>query len=312
MLNIKEIINEEIEALDGLAWLQDSTAHIRHRSFPFTKALGAIMNDSRRVTTFHVSNVDSIGYIKEFVGKDVAISTFKFMQEYRLKSMDGIQTDGGIIYQMTGDLIIDSTSDIMSRPDDQGRRWIDIEDYVPRKVREIFRPIKQEWIQHLKTIPRFSDLEAKNGTYGLSITEDEKNEFINLYISESDKFLQQYKTELADAFIDVQSSDNWNEMLITNIEVVDVLWTIIRTGWYSDYVRLSEYEYKLNDDEQKELDGYNEYVNKMRTDLESFITGTAYFTTTTDEAIKFIEDRGGFTDSNKYMTNVINNNNHSE
>ena len=40
----------------------------------------------------------------------------------------GIQSGGGIIYQIEGTLLVASTRDMQSMPDNTGRRWIAIQD----------------------------------------------------------------------------------------------------------------------------------------------------------------------------------------
>jgi len=92
-----------------------------------TKFMQSILG-KERVSVFHVGSaefvrdIESVGRI---VGKKSSLSTFTAVDKgEKLAKGQGIQTKGGIVYQLEGSLLVASTRDIQSHPDKTGRRWI--------------------------------------------------------------------------------------------------------------------------------------------------------------------------------------------
>ena len=79
-----------------------------------------------RVSVFHIggelkSDIQQVGRI---IGKKSSLSTFTAVDKgEKLAKGQGIQTKGGVIYQIEGTLLVD-TKDIQSTPDKTGRRWV--------------------------------------------------------------------------------------------------------------------------------------------------------------------------------------------
>jgi hypothetical protein len=92
-----------------------------------TKFMQSILG-KERVSVFHIGaaelpkDVEQVGRI---VGKKSSLSTFSAVDKgEKLAKGQGIQTKGGIIYQLEGSLLVASTRDIQSTPDKTGRRWV--------------------------------------------------------------------------------------------------------------------------------------------------------------------------------------------
>ena len=92
-----------------------------------TKFMQSIIGNTR-VSVFHIgaaelkSDIQQVGRI---VGKKSSLSTFTAVDKgEKLAKGQGIQTKGGIVYQLEGSLLVASTRDIQSHPDKTGRRWI--------------------------------------------------------------------------------------------------------------------------------------------------------------------------------------------
>ena len=96
-----------------------------------TKFMQSVLG-KERVSVFHVGNAESerdITQVQRIVGKKGTLSTFtKVDKGEKLAKGQGIQSKGGIIYQIEGTLLVASTRDMQSMPDNTGRRWIGVED----------------------------------------------------------------------------------------------------------------------------------------------------------------------------------------
>ena len=81
-----------------------------------------IFPKSVRSTVFHVTDIDGISKLKKIQGKKRSISAFYNMATEMIDY--GIQTDGGYVVELEGDVLIAAQDDLASAPDKSGRRWI--------------------------------------------------------------------------------------------------------------------------------------------------------------------------------------------
>ena len=77
--------------------------------------------DDIRTTVFHLTDGDGLDKLVKLQGKKKSISAFTSMDRYYYSR--GVQTAGGIIAEIDGNVLIAAPTDIMSRPDNTGRRW---------------------------------------------------------------------------------------------------------------------------------------------------------------------------------------------
>ena len=81
-----------------------------------------------RVSVFHVGNAElssDVENVGRIVGKKSALSTFSSVDKgEKLAKGQGIQTKGGIIYELEGSLLVASIRDMQTHPDKTGRRWV--------------------------------------------------------------------------------------------------------------------------------------------------------------------------------------------
>ena len=86
------------------------------------------MIGNTRVSVFHVGSAElksDIQQVGRIVGKKSSLSTFTSVDKgEKLAKGQGIQSKGGVIYQLEGTLLVASTRDIQSTPDKTGRRWV--------------------------------------------------------------------------------------------------------------------------------------------------------------------------------------------
>jgi hypothetical protein len=266
----------EQQQLNELKWLGDIKSHIDRLDIPLTPSFVNYIWGRQRVTTFHIGDVNGIDSMGQLVGTRKSISTFRFMEKDMLKSIKGIQTEGGIIYQIEGDLQFDAPNDIMSTPDESGRRWITIHT-LPIEFVEKFN---KEYVGH-------------NSFNYINSSKD----LINYY-RWVDGFIKKHAKEIREHFTDIKKNrgdreSTWNETVVNNIRIKDILWK----------EEITEFLDTWETNEQK-----IKVIQEIGTKLSSIADGDVYLSDSKGlfgfrniNPIKWVEQRGGLTNFKKYV-----------
>ena len=270
----------EQQQLNELKWLANVQSHIVRMDVPLTPSLVNYIWGSQRVTTFHVGDVNGINEIGAMVGTRKSLSTFRFMDKELVKNMKGVQTEGGIIYQIVGDLQFDSPTDVMSAPDETGRRWVNIRSFH----NDFQNKVELEYVKYEK----FGDMDE--------LSKSPKN--LIEYYRLMDQLVRENAKEIREYFTDIKKNRGgreslWNETVVNNIEVKDILWkediVAFLDNWETKEQRLS-------------------VLDKIGIKLSSISTGTVYladrggtFGFRDINPVKWIEQRGGLTNFKKYV-----------
>ena len=270
----------EQQQLNELKWLANVQSHIVKMDVPLTPSLVNYIWGSQRVTTFHVGDVNGIDEIGTMVGTRKSLSTFRFMDKELVKNMKGVQTEGGIIYQIVGDLQFDSPTDVMSAPDETGRRWVNIRSFpydFQNKVEHEYE--KYEKFRHM------------NEPSGPSKDLIEYYRLMDQLVRENAKEIREYFTDIKKNRGGRESL--WNETVVNNIEVKDILWK-------EDIVAFLD-NWETKEQRLRVLD-------KIGIKLSSISTGTVYladrggtFGFRDINPVKWVEQRGGLTNFKKYV-----------
>jgi hypothetical protein len=267
----------EQQQLNELKWLSNVQSHIDKLDIPLIPSFVNYIWGKKRVTTFHIGDVNGIDSMKDLIGTRKSLSTFRFMEKNMLKDMQGIQTEGGIIYQIEGDLQFDAPSDAMSTPDESGRRWITIH-ILPRHIIEKYN---KEFLEH----NRFNDI-------------NEPKDLINYY-RWADRFIKEHAKEIREHFTDIKKNRGdresmWNETVVNNIRVIDILW--------------KESIIEFIDKWETKEPSIIKVLEEVGMKLNSISSGTVYLADNNGafgfrniNPIKWIEQRGGLTDFKKYV-----------
>ena len=131
-----------------------------------------------RSTVFHATDLKGLQNLKKIEGKKKTISAFWAMMSRYMES--GVATEGGLVVEMEGDVLISSRSDIMSQVDRQGRRWVEMSWFRNashwgngpefKKVKKDFRDlivklVKKHLISKQITEGWLEDMQAKDRAY---------------------------------------------------------------------------------------------------------------------------------------------------
>ena len=116
---------------EGVAWQQSASKMIFDFDHQFSVKipvssviLDKVFPDKIRTTVFHITDIKGINSLMKLQKKQKTISAFFFMDTSYLSS--GIKTSGGVVAELNGNIVVSAESDIMSMPDKQGRRWIEL------------------------------------------------------------------------------------------------------------------------------------------------------------------------------------------
>ena len=266
----------EQQQLNELKWLANVQSHIVRMDIPLTPSLVNYIWGKQRVTTFHVGDVNGIDDMSKIVGTRKSLSTFRFMDKELLKDMKGIQTEGGIIYQIEGDLQFDAPVDILSGPDESGRRWVVLH-ILPENLK-------------LKFYDEFKNHNSFNNI-------NEPKDLISYY-RWIDGFIKTHSKEIREYFTDIKTHrdgklNSWNETVVNNIQIKDILW---RENIVNFLETWETTEQKTN------------VIQEIGIKLNSIATGIVYLSDGGDRfgfrdinPVRWVQKRGGLTDFKKYV-----------
>ena len=266
----------------------------------FPKVMKQIMGDTP-ITVFHNLDSDSIkNKLSKVIGSKKSISTFNADTSNRLSLGGGVQTDGGVVLEVEGKVLVAGTEDLGSVPDEAGRRWLH-----PNTLGKILG-LKQfdgggGGINYRKTIYKYDKkLEDILFRYKTSLlksptdsaednarfpdyTGKQKADLIKRYIDASNKFLLSNKDSIKKSFMSnvnnpkittFMSKYGYNELLVYDIQVKDAYIVIDIVGDPNDFKKT-----------EKEL-------KQIQKDLKPYVNGKIY-TGFADGVKKFVKQRGG-------------------
>lgn len=290
----------------GKVWgLKDELSHIANRYVKMTPEVGSILFDALQVRTFHVTNIDNIDRMKTLASPDSkrAISSFSYMDKGKLRNMEGIETEGGIIYELIGEAVFKGTGDIMSVTDQRYRRWLPSQYVIPTNL-------QNEFTEAINTF--------KNNNF-LPSSEDKSSEdkvktlrYIVIYGLTVNSFIEKHKDEIK-KFVRRDVGGSYDEILIHKFKVNDVLLTMNRVrnssgeyGWMTEYNRLKEITNvrNLNTDEIIRFKVYRDKFKEIQNKLQSFAEGTITLTDDTNVALTWVKERGGTIDREEFRNKI--------
>ena len=188
------ITESQKRALDELQWLESVTNHMFEHRFPMTPKIYQLISGTQRVRAFHVSDVHQIAAFGKLRGTKKTISTFTYMYASNIGELRGIQTKGGVLYEVFGDLVIHSPNDIMSRPDENGIRWIDEYELLPstKYVDTSIKSINKQWLDAVRQMYQSNNIDSDDVYNVLSKPGKEKTNLIKQYFLLAEKFVYFY------------------------------------------------------------------------------------------------------------------------
>lgn len=265
MLKYNQFCGEILEKVTDVKWLQKTFQHCLDSNLPITPKIAKAMYDMKK-TVFHITDPLRIINLKKLVGSKKSISSFTMMYDYRIRNMAGVQTMGGLLLQIEGNLMISSDNDIMSMPDEQGRRWLAGEWLHGNS--DFFDGLNDICNELLQNITR-----PKTGVW--HDDKQMKRNFISEYIKRAEEYTIKNIKDLKN-LIESQSGSSWDEILVNEIKIKDVLLLDLNQSYLTNEI----------------IKVYGSLENCYNI-LKSIVGGEIYITNDRSDAIKFVQDRGG-------------------
>ena len=206
-----------------------------------------IFPKSIRSTVFHVTDYDGIEKLKKIQGKKRSISAFYNMSTEMIDY--GIQTEGGYVVELEGDVLVAAQDDLATQPDKSGRRWITLStimnapgDYAAgmggktklkgfdKDIEEMMMNIIMQYADDPRHMPDINKswiaLKQEYAREGKILSQ-----IIKDYIDGMEKIMKKYSRKLAPLFtnyikkrtlqVDPDSGDtpDWDELVVNNIKI---------------------------------------------------------------------------------------------
>lgn len=225
MIKLKDLLNEKVEDVQWVGKAYNLAIH--SRKFPITPKIADMFYKGERVRAFHITSINKIEALKSIAGSKKSISTMSRVPSDKFNDgrIQGIWQDG-VLFYLEGTLMLDAATDIMSEPDEQGRRWVGFD--------AVEGGIDEAWNE---SVDRDSVLKKLvNQLKGKEVLPD-KNEiyrkYLDRYIKLAEAFAKQNKLAIIAEFsnfgIDhgnflIISNGNYNEILLNKVKLIDVLW----------------------------------------------------------------------------------------
>jgi hypothetical protein len=179
--------------------------------YPLTSEIAKILNKDRKIAAFHLTSSDKIKLLKSIENTTKSISAFSEIEPDFLNDMEGIRTDGGVIFYVEGMLVLKSLNDLESAVDEDGIRWVDVEitlgdpDYPTDFV--------NDWKKYMKS--------NMNNVNKIS-----KEHYVEEYKKLAKKFTESHSEDILENFAGYTEGYDWNEVIINNIKLIDCAYDI--------------------------------------------------------------------------------------
>lgn len=218
--------------------------------------------DDIRTTVFHLTDVDGLDKLVKLQGKKKSISAFTSMDRYYYNR--GVQTAGGIVAEIDGNVLIAAPTDIMSRPDNTGRRWTAFRAISGREkfgriddltIKSIGKDVEKLFKQLITTYypdklqPYSKKLANTQWQYIGQHPLSDKRKIIADYIDGMEKIIKKHSAKLRGVFtryLDRRRTDDaWDEIIVNDIKIKQV--HILTSDWAGreDESRLKRLDNKL-------------------------------------------------------------------
>ena len=217
-----------------------------------------LSEDDKKITSFHISSSEFIDNMKKIIGKRNTISSFLYRTPVFWENLRGMRTRGGIFYCLEGTMVFNNNEDMHSSVDiSLNRKWIDSAFLSSRFNKEI-----SVWV----------DQNKKN---------KEDLNYIKSYLITIKKLILKYHSEIKNNLINIITKKEfyhqWNEILIKNIVIKNILYSPNKF------------------DDKDTLSKLKELCNNVEVEVETDIS----------EIKEWFIKNGGYMDQDKFIQNNI-------
>jgi hypothetical protein len=233
------------EKITGVQWLQKPYFWAAQGHFPLTPNIAKIINGEKaiRVDAFHITSAKNADRLKQLEGSKKSISAMTKVPQYSLEDVSGIHGHG-VMFSLEGNILLKSVDDIMSTPDESGRRWINLSLINER--------IGKQYRQYMSQDSRLDDLRSRlesdydkkvgtnwNSVYNdkfvdankLSLSKEELRELLTLWIGRSMTWIKENLEEFIQALSSKKyGQTQYDELVVNEIELTGAIANEIELG----------------------------------------------------------------------------------
>ena len=220
---------------EGVAWQQSASNMVFDFGEKYaikipvsSTILDKIFPDKIRTTVFHVTDIKGGENLIKLQNKKKSISAFFFMDTSYL--MQGIKSNnGGTIAELDGNVIVSADSDIMSMPDKQGRRWIELvslsqyDGAIEEDVVDVIDKLGDKYNWHKDNFGYDDDPFGKYWSLQGLLDNKSKSLLIKDYIDGMTKVLKKNKTAVEKALRTYSNKRvtkrSWDEQLVDQFTI---------------------------------------------------------------------------------------------
>ena len=248
-----------------------------------SKILERALGRNRRITALHVMDPESIFQLVKLQNSSKSISTFT---EYRRRPMTlvktGIESGGGAVVEVEGDILLNYQEDAYTEVDSQGRRWFNPFDFkvndrrgaekhlkiYKKKLNKLFYKdiisaydkIKENELNddppNIKRIGPTDDEKVKF-YFDNMITKQEKAKIIKKYYDFADKMMRDEHDRILEPFfysVGASSNAEYNEIVLNKIKIKKLyIYDKYLEGYkgYDEFLKNKKIEYETFSDNGK-------------------------------------------------------------
>ena len=232
--------------------------------------------EEQRATVFHVTDANGYDGIKKMQGKKQSISAFFEMQNRYFNR--GIQTSGGVIFELDANILSAWREDVMSSPDKSGRRWIQLSYFagmyrvdseiaaIEKGLSLLVRELIKEHVpsKHADKM-NLDKLHVAWQNLGLVLKRDNERkimgQLITDYIDGVEKIMKSNIKNLQKIFrgyLNRRTTDaSWDEIIVNNF-IIKKVHIVDSDAWH----RSSQ----SGDPDEDDYKGYEDFLKKVKAD----------------------------------------------
>jgi hypothetical protein len=224
MILLKDLLSEKVTDVQWLGKAYDFA--MQNQMFPITPTIANILYKGKRIRVFHITSLAQLDKLNGLVGSKKAISTMTRVPYSKIRDgrIYGVH-NSGVMFYLEGTLMLNSSNDIDSEPDEQGRRWFHLP-YDGGIQDKWFRIIDKDTKLDKISI-ELLNLSRKKGKVGAERGELLR-QYMDRYVELAEAFAKKNGAKIVDAILEdvpfLSKSDTYDELIVNQIKLIDAIW----------------------------------------------------------------------------------------
>lgn len=219
------------EKVKGVQWLQKPYFWAAQGHLPITPNIGKLLF-GKRINAFHITSPNNALNLKALEGRKKSISAMTTVPD-NLLDISGVHGHG-VMFSLEGNLLFKFAGDIMSSPDETGRRWIDVSiidrglgdqfsEYMSgsKRLNSLRQKLKASYNKKIGDDPSsvYNDRMIKSKT--LPLSNEELRELLDLWVKRAEEWMQSHSEEFIRILESKKYGDtDYDEVVVNEIELV--------------------------------------------------------------------------------------------